>query len=444
MITKSPILQRLTLIILLISFGSILTSGFFIHLALNRQFQDYLTRTEMVRQQQVVKVLAGIYQELGGWDQMPSGMHFGRGMYLGNLRYVTDYQGQVVLVIRHGPNPKPQSSLRTVPIKVGNKVVGTAYFGKTMLQDLLSRQDELFRNTINSSIVWSIIITGLISLLVAFIFAKRISNPIREMNQIARNISSGNLETRVSILPDDEVGELGESINFLAERLKQVDELRKKMTADVAHDLRTPLTTVRSHLEGMIDKVLPASLENLESVLEEVKRLISLVNDLQSIAIADSSTSHYPKKPIDLKEFIADLIKKMHPLFDNKGVILEVEDIPKVTFNSNRELLAKIFDNLLSNALKFTSPGKRVSIKAENTVGKLIIWIKDEGIGIDKKDLPFIFERFYRTDQSRNRESGGFGLGLTIVKELVQALDGNIAVSSQPGIGTEFTVTFIL
>jgi signal transduction histidine kinase len=448
----TPILKKITLVILLISLGSILTSGLFINVALNHQFQNYLDRSELVREDQVVKFLADMYQEIGGWQNLPVKLSLGRGMF-GNLRYITDINGRVVLVFRRGgmPPPPPPRTRPLLPrllhsrsIRVGKEQVGIAYFGQSMVQDFLSRLDQRFRNTINLSIIWSILITGIISLLVAYIFARKLSAPITEMNQLARDMTDGNLETRVNNLPQDELGELGVSINQLAEKLHQVEELRKKMTADVAHDLRTPLTTVRSHLEGMIDSVIPPSKENLESLLEEITRLTSLVNDLQAIAIVDSSIQSFRQEPIALDLFLKTLIKKIASLFMNKGVHLQLGDIPSVKINSDRDALAKILDNLLANALKFTPPGKTVLVDLQNSSDSVTIRVQDEGVGIAEKDLPFIFERFYRTDQSRNRDSGGFGLGLTIVKELVAALGGTVTVSSKLGEGSVFTVTFLL
>jgi signal transduction histidine kinase len=440
---NSPILKKITWVILLISLGSILTSGLFINFALNHQFQNYLTRTELAREELVVRFLADMYREIGGWQNLPVKLSLGRGMFFGNLFYITDSSGQVVLIFHHGrmspPPPKP-TPLHSHPIIVGNSRVGTAYFRQTMVQGLLSRQDQLFRQTINHSIIWSILITGIISLLVAYMFARKLAAPITEMNQLARNMTNGNLETRVNNLPQDELGELGISINQLAEKLHQVEELRKKMTADVAHDLRTPLATVRSHLEGMIDAVIPPSEENLESLLEEINRLTSLVNDLQAITIADSAILSFKQEPIVLDLFLQDLIKKITPLFMNKGVQLQLGDIFPVEISSDRDALAKILDNLLANALKFTPSGKKVSVDLQRNVDSISIRIIDEGIGIAEKELPFIFERFYRTDQSRNRDSGGFGLGLTIVKELVAALGGAITVTSKLREGSVFTI----
>jgi two-component system sensor histidine kinase BaeS len=435
-----PIVKKITLIIILVSFGSVLISGMFINFALNRQFQNYLTQSQLNREEQVVRFLADMYWELGGWRNPAIGFHLERGRFFGNLRYITDTNGRVVLVFRRGRMVSRPDLLHSRPIKVGEEQVGTAYFGQTMLQNLLSRQDRMFRRTINHSIIWSILITGIISLAVAYLFAKRLAAPITQMNQLARNMTNGNLDTRVKNLPRDELGELGGSINQLAEKLYQMQKLRAKMTADVAHDLRTPLATVRSHLEGMIDAVIPPSPANLESLLEEINRLTSLVNDLQAIAIADTSINKFMLEPVTLDLFLHELSKKMSPLFADKGVMLELGDLAPVVILSDRNALAKILDNLLTNALNYTPPGKKVFIELQKCKNTVVINIKDEGIGIAEKDLPFIFERFYRTDQSRNRNSGGFGLGLTIVKELVEALGGKVSVSSKLGAGSVFTV----
>jgi two-component system, OmpR family, sensor histidine kinase BaeS len=436
---NSPILKKITLVILLISLGSILTSGMLINYALNRQFQSYLSQAELTRQEQSVKILADIYQANGGWRNFPLGREF----FAGSLRYVTDSTGQVVMITRRAAmDPDDQRLLNPLPIYVQGRKVGTAYFGRHPLQNFLTRQDELFHSTINRSIFLSILITGVISLLVAIIFARKLSAPITEMNQIAKNMTAGNLDTRIQNLPHDELGELGNSLNRLTKRLKHVEELRKKMTADVAHDLRTPLTTVRSHLEGMIDTVIPPSPENLESLLEEINRLSSLVEDLQAIAVTDAAVQQFKIEPVALDPFLKDVKKRITPLYQAKGVILGLEKFSPVTLQSDREALTKIFENLLSNAYKYTPAGKKVLIGVEPKENTVSITVRDQGIGISETDLPFIFERFYRTDQSRSRESGGFGLGLTIVKELVEALGGTVNVTSQLGEGTVFKISF--
>lgn len=444
---KSVILKKITLIILAVSLGSILVSGFAINLALNRQFQTYLTRSQVSRQEAIVKILADFYQENGGWYGLTNGQPgFGPGRLMGGLYLVTDINNQPViasprLMMRHRQN---QDSLTARPVMVGDTKVGTAYFGPDMLQNMLTRQDMFFRKTINLSIVLAIVITGLLSLVVAVVFAKRFSQPITEMNRIAKDMTAGNLDSRIKDLPSDEIGELGTSLNSLAEKLQQVNELRKKMTVDVAHDLRTPLTTVKSHLEGIIDQVIPASSENLESLLEEINRLTVLVNDLQAVATADTTIQQFNIEPLELRAFLEDIHRNMLPLFREKEISFNLSQFQPVILKLDRNALAKIMQNLFSNAYKFTPNGKQVLVDVIRKEETVEITVTDEGVGISSKDLPYIFERFYRTDQSRNRDSGGFGLGLTIVKELVAALGGTISVSSRLGEGSTFKVIFPL
>ncbi len=441
----SVILKKLTIVILAVSLGGILVLGLTVNLALDRQFQDYLTRNETARQEQIVRILGDYYRENNGWngfsDMGPPG--FRPGGPMGNLRFVADEKQQIVIASRRFMmRRQDKEPLSSRPIVVDGVRVGTAYFGQNVIQNIITAQDRVFRRTINRSIFLAIFITGFLAFLVAVLFARRVSRPITAMNQIAKNMTAGNLNCRIGALPNDEIGELGVSLNSLAERLQQADQLRKKMTADVAHDLRTPLATVKSHLEGIIDEVIPASKGNLESLLEEINRLTELVDDLQAVAAADVTIRHFQNEPVELESFLKDIHAKMLPLFQEKQIIFSLTPVPPVILNIDRNALSKIMQNLLSNAYKYTFAGKRVDINAFCFGHSVAITVSDEGIGIPAKDLPNIFERFYRTDESRNRDSGGFGLGLTIVKELVEAMGGSVEVSSALGEGSRFTIRF--
>ncbi len=437
---KSPILKKLTLVILLVSLGSILISGLIINISLNYQFQNYLNQAEEFRQQQIVNTLAELYREYEGWSNFPRSLNIGRAAFMGNLRYVTDHEGNIVIITRSGRAHQDEPALKSRPIYLNGIIIGTAYFGRNILQNILTTQDEMFRSTINRSIILTMLLTSIISFMVAVVFARRFTAPIMEMSQTAKNMTSGNLETKVHKIPEDELGELGLSLNQLAERLSILEKLRKKMTADVAHDLRTPLATVRSHLEGMVDQVIQPTKENLESVLEEVNRLTLLIDGLQEIALSDKAIYNFLLKPLDLSPFLSETVQRLEPLFNANNLNLKYMELKPGTVETDREALAKILDNLLSNALKYSPSGGSVRLTLDNREGAAIIQVSDQGVGISDTDLPFIFERFYRTDRSRNRESGGFGLGLTIAKELTEALGGTISVASKLGEGSTFTI----
>lgn len=464
--------KKIAAIILAIAIGSILISSVLINLSMNHLFQKYLINVQQTREDQTVKNLVEIYKENGNaWPDTSKNPGFFFRNNLDRLRRITDTNGKTIFYWRlHRPNvnnePNKQTKQRTdktqklTPspfLKPGKahltrrnlfddngKLIGAAYFGEDFMQTALIAQNNLFRKTVNFSIIASFFITAMLSFIVALIFGKRISSPIREMNQIAKDMTAGNLNSRVNDLPEDELGELGNSLNALAESLNRVEKLRKEMTANVAHDLRTPLTTVRSHLEGMIDEVIPASTENLDSLLEEVKRLISLVHDLQEVNQADQAIHNFSFEMIEVNTFLQEFVKKTEPLFREKNIGLEFYAEGAATINCDRKSLAKICDNLLTNALKYTPNNKKVIVRVKKNQSTVELIFEDQGIGISAEDLPFIFERFYRTDKSRTRESGGFGLGLTIVKELIEALGGRITAKSQPEVGSTFTITFPL
>lgn len=436
---RSPLLQKIVKIILLVALGGIALSGIVINIALERQFRDYLDRVETARRQQVLRGLAEFYLQEGGWPRVPAQIGLRRGMFFANLRYVTDRNGQIVLFTRSVINNETNST--PVPIIINGRRVGNAHFGTSPNQQVLSRIDQGFRITINRSIFGSILLTGLIALVIAALFAKKISTPITAMNGIAKNMTEGNLSSRIADLPRDELGELGASLNKLAGRLQQMNELRRKMTADVAHELRTPVATVKSHLEGMIDEVIPPSKQNLLSLLEETDRLTSLIDQLQEIATAEANVRHIHKEPLELAAFLAEAVHKHTALFQEKNLTLTLTlQAAPGTVITDGAAVSRIMDNLLTNAYKYTPSGKTVAVILSDQGDSVTITVRDQGIGIAAADLPFVFERFYRADPSRNRESGGFGLGLTIVKELVEALGGRITVSSQLNQGSEFAV----
>jgi signal transduction histidine kinase len=190
----------------------------------------------------------------------------------------------------------------------------------------------------------------------------------------------------------------------------------------------------------MIDQVIPPAKENLESLMEEVGRLTSLIDGLQEIALSDKAIYNFEIKALELSSFLSETAQRFEPLFKAKNLVLQCSADEPGVIETDREALAKVLDNLLSNAMKYTPSGKEVRLALSIVGNAAFIDVSDQGTGISAVDLPYVFERFYRTDHSRNRESGGFGLGLTIAKELTEALGGTISVVSKLGEGSTFTL----
>jgi two-component system sensor histidine kinase BaeS len=209
----------------------------------------------------------------------------------------------------------------------------------------------------------------------------------------------------------------------------------------VAHELRTPLTTLRSHLEALIDGVWEASPARLKGLHEETLRLGRLVEDLSSLSRYEQGGLELKREPLRAAELAAPVVALWQERFRRKGVSLELRaGAPEAMIRADREKLTQVLTNLLDNALNFTPPGGKVQVSVSAKAGGVELAVEDTGCGIPAEDLPHVFERFYRADPSRARDTGGFGIGLSIVREIVRAHGGTVEVRSAPGRGSEFRV----
>jgi signal transduction histidine kinase len=302
--------------------------------------------------------------------------------------------------------------------------------------------DTHFEQALVQSVLWTAILGIVLAIVISLFVAKRITAPLIQMKSVAERIAKGELTSRTIINGKDELADLGRSLNDLAEQLMRQEQLRKTMTADVAHELRTPLTSLKSHMEAMIDGLWEPTPVRLESCYEEIERLRFLVGDLEQLTEVEAPNFKLTFKEENIHAVVHHHIESSQAAFEKKGVQLIVQDQGIVYAQIDRLRFGQIMVNLLSNALKFTPKGGKVTVTVTEQGHVVHIAVADSGIGIDEKELSFVFERFYRTDKSRDRKSGGSGIGLTIVKKLVEAHGGTINIHSQTGKGTE--VVFIL
>ncbi|AZR73132.1 hypothetical protein BBF96_06875 [Anoxybacter fermentans] len=305
-----------------------------------------------------------------------------------------------------------------------------------------SPNDIAFREAINYSLLGSVGIGLLLAIVFSFFTSSMITRPVTTLKNAAMLISRGDWKTRVKIRTKDELEELGESFNKMARDLEHLENLRRKMTSDLAHELRNPLMSIQSYIEGMLDKVIEADEAHLTDLHEEVQRLTRLIDNLQKLAHLEAKRQVYPTLVRLVTEF-EPYFKRIKLEYDKKGVELNWT-VENLEGNLDKFIVKEILQNLLDNALKYTPEGGQVSCSMKkvekNGIIGLQITVKDTGIGIDEKDLPYIFERFYRADPSRARQTGGTGIGLAIIKELVELVAGSIDVKSKLGEGTVFTV----
>jgi two-component system, OmpR family, sensor histidine kinase BaeS len=237
-----------------------------------------------------------------------------------------------------------------------------------------------------------------------------------------------------------ELTELGESFNTMTRTLRRDQELRQNMMADVAHELRTPLSVLRANIEAMQDGVLEANAGNLESLHQETLNLGRLVEDLRTITLAESGQLKIHREPVDMAALAFRVIEAMKTQFDSKGIGISLEAPIAVGVNADPDRIEQILRNLLTNALHYSSAGGKVTVSLEPKDEGVLVSVTDNGIGISAEDLPHIFDRFYRVDRSRTRSTGGSGLGLAIVKQLVEAHGGKVWVESESGKGSRFSL----
>jgi len=301
--------------------------------------------------------------------------------------------------------------------------------------------NSAFRQAVNDSIVWGGAIAIIVAVLLSLIISRRITRPVHDMAAATELIAAGDYGQRVSVSGHDEIGSLGHSLNGMAMRLQEGQQLRRELMANIAHELRTPLTSISGYMEGLEDGVVPATPETYATVRREALRLSRLVEDLQRLSRAESGQEELDVIAIDPAFFLKRVTTKMGRQFQEKGVSLAAETVAGTpALLADEDKLEQIMINLLDNALRYTDAGGRVHVGGNVQNGKVAIEIADTGQGIAAEDLPYIFERFFRTDKSRARASGGTGIGLTIVKRYVEALGGSISVVSEAGAGTTFTV----
>jgi len=266
---------------------------------------------------------------------------------------------------------------------------------------------------------------------------------LARLTKAAEKLGQGDTETRMAVEGDDELALLGLTMDRLAGRLSEQDRLRKKLTSDISHELRTPLATIQSYLEAFRDGVLPMDGRNLAAVLEESDRLGRLVNDLQELSGAEPAGQKVELQAVELNGFLARETELARPLFAQKGIELAFApgEVP-VVVAADEAMLLKVVRNLLSNAHKYTAEGGRVELLTFAGGEENGFLVRDNGVGMEAEHLPHIFERFYRADPSRARGTGGSGIGLAIVQELVLGMGGRVEVESEPGRGSMFRVTW--
>ncbi|MCE5343194.1 MAG: HAMP domain-containing histidine kinase [Eubacteriales bacterium] len=450
--------SQLSLSILALLLVIILLMGVVSNLLTNRAFETYVQQQEEARIQTIVSDLAAQYNGMTrSWDAdflHTIGMY---SLYSGYLLKVYNINGDILWDAENhdmtlcgqimaeitdrmekakktGSFQSHEYAVTQGQTKVGSVTISyyTPFF--------YSENDHQFINTLNAVFLGIGAVAGVFAVALGALLARRIARPLAQTAEAAKQVAQGEYGIRVaSDTNTQELNDLVASINHLAGALDEQEMLRKRLTTDVAHELRTPLTAVMLYLEAMIEGLWDVSPERLKDCHEELTRLSRLVTDILQLANVEGGNLQLRKEKADLLEIAEAVSGIMSAQAKAKGQSLTVTGEHAIV-NVDRERMQQVLINLVSNAIKYAPQDGHISIETEVTPDAVLVRVRDDGIGIAEAELPLIFERFYRSDQSRDRRTGGTGIGLTIAKSIVAAHGGTIRAESKPGGGSCFIV----
>lgn len=457
---KQSIRLKLSSTIAAIVLFTVAVISFFSNYFINKNFQVYITNQEAKEAEFISTDLSSQYsKDTDSWNYdyiHAIGMY---SLYEGYIIKVYDKHdnliwdaeahdmglcNQIMSEITYRmqdkyPKMEGQLTLKNFQLLQNGETVGSvsvSYYGPFFL----SENDFRFLDSLNKVLVIVGTLSMIASILIGIFLARRISRPILKTVDATKKIVEGNYEVR--ILENNDTKELTmlvNSINHLAASLETLEKLRKQLTEDVAHELRTPLTIVQSHIEAMMEGIWEPTYERLSSCYDEIDRITLLVKDLEQLSKIEDHNNSLEESFISLSKIIDKTLSVFEAEIESKQLKVTVKgEISDVFADENR--IRQVIVNLLSNAVKYSNDGANIMFELFETENKVGFTIEDSGKGIPKEELPFIFERFYRADKSRNRMTGGTGIGLTIVKSIINAHGGSITVESRLNKGSKFTV----
>lgn len=425
--------------------------GLIINRVTAQTFSLYLNNQAAAHSEMLPVMLTGYYARNGSWAGVQADIEEA-GLMIGAPISLADEQGRIIAATQPELMGQTASNIPhinvTIPVLDGNNATIAAVYVQRNIAH--QRADETFLSGVTRALVITGLVVALLAVGLGALLTRSISRPLAEMEQAAIRFAQGDYTARVSPHGKDEVATLGQTFNQMAESVGSVERLRRELVANVSHDLRTPLTVIRGYLEGLrsgqiVDR--RSAEMAFEAMHIEVTRLLHLVGDLRQTAALDSGDLPLNRRPIAAAALAAEAIKRITPLATTQGIRLRSEvpaDLPLLNIDEDR--MGQVLFNLLENAVRHTPAGGAILLTAQNYSQHLHLIIQDNGAGIPAEHLPHIFERFYRASRARNPAEGRAGLGLSIVKAIVEAHGGAVKAESAgtPGKGSVFTISLPL
>ena len=308
-----------------------------------------------------------------------------------------------------------------------------------MDMDAAAQLEEGVNSAFNRALLWAALISGGVATAAATYASYRVLRPLDQVRRVARRLATGSYHERVPIPEEEELAAVASDVNALAQALEETEQRRLQLISEVAHELRTPVATLKGYLEGLLDGVFEPDPETLAAGIRETARLERLAGDLSALSRAEEGREDLRAEPLDLGQLATEVARRLGPQFDDKGVALDVETGPPLPVVTDRDRTAQVLTNLVGNALAYTPAGGRVSIRPFLDAGMTNIEVSDTGTGLTVEQTSLVFDRFYRVDRSAGP---GTGIGLTIARSLARLQGGDITVSSAgPGHGSNFVLS---
>jgi two-component system sensor histidine kinase BaeS len=320
-------------------------------------------------------------------------------------------------------------------LTVGVTVVGAESFKALMAEAGISADhaQQMYDRSVSTVVIAAVVVAALASIGLAVLMARMLARPLAELGAAARRIAAGDYAARVPRDGPEELASLADSFNQMAAGLEQQEQMRRDFIANAAHELRTPLTNLQGYLEALRDGVITADRATYESLWDEAERLVRLSRSLDALAEGDAGGPRPAAVELDLAMAIRTALDFAQPTLERAGLELAVDVPERLPARADPDDLAQVLGNLISNAARYTPAGGTVSVRAERRPADLLVSISNPGDGIPSDDLERVFERFYRVEKSRDRARGGAGIGLAIVKHLVEAGGGQVGAESADG-----------
>jgi two-component system, OmpR family, sensor histidine kinase BaeS len=427
-----------------------LVSNLIFYYLINRDFDAYVSGTQEDKLYWVLASIEGGYYD-GEWDHrsLHDAVHW--AVMLGFEIKVLDSEEREIMnsemalsmlspsMVRKMKNIYDYTSttgdFELFPLYYEGDEIGSMLVRRVEQPSGMNRMEQMFKQRGRYFLLMSFVIAGGGAILLSLFFALFLSGPLKKMKGAVESLTRRDFSVRLPVTSRDEIGDLSKSFNFMAEALEREEALRKHLTSNIAHELRTPLSIMKANVEAMVDGVIEDRDNGLRNIEAEVERLIRLVQGIEDITKAEASFfAGKDYTSLGLKEFIEMIVGKMKPLAAVKKSEILISGTENIVVQTDTDKLERILQNILSNSIRHTQNGA-IRINYGSGENMFFINITDTGTGMEKKTLELIFRRFYR-----GADSEGLGLGLAIVKELVEVLDGRIDVESRPGEGMSTTV----